>query len=98
MSDHFPIVDQIAEAATHASRAALLLACPRWHLARDEVVLRQILNVAGFPEAAHYVSVERLSLAAVRGPDGGDRIEIQLMRAQAILDLQTRARMEGSRP
>lgn len=95
MSDHFPIVDQITDARSHAERAALLLACPRWHLARDEAYLRQALNIAGFSEASVYVSVERVALNAVRGPDGNDRLEIQIMRAQAILDMQTKAILEG---
>jgi len=95
MSDHLPIVDQIADAQTHAERVALLLACPRGHLAQSEAVLRQILNVAGFAEAANYVTVERIALEAVRGPDGADRLEIQIMRAQTILDMRAKSVLEG---
>ncbi|MCO5153363.1 MULTISPECIES: hypothetical protein [unclassified Shinella] len=96
MSDHFPIVDQIDEVNTHAERVAILLACPRLHLARSELALRHRLNVAGFPEAADYVSIERIALEAVRGPDGADRLEIQIMRAQTILDMRAKAVQEGA--
>jgi hypothetical protein len=95
MSDLFPILDQISGARSHAERAALLLACPRWYLAQEEALLRQMLNVAGFSEAADYVSVERVALASVRGRDGSDRLEIQIMRAKAILDMQNRVTLEG---
>jgi hypothetical protein len=95
MSDYFAIVDQVAEAKSHAERMELLLSYPRWHLAQNEGPLNRILNVAGFREASNYVSAERIALYAVRGPDGADRLEIQIMRAQCILDMRAKSILEG---
>lgn len=92
MTALLPIIDELASAPDHVSRAHWLLAAPLAVLARDLAQVRPLLEAAGFREGLAYLDFEVAVLSAVRGPDGLPPIAISMMRDRARVGVQVIAR------
>ncbi len=97
MTDMLPIIEELADCRTHAERVAWLLACPLAILRDHSLIIRSILQRAGFQAGVAYVEAERVALNATRLPDGNHKPGIvELLRsAREGVALAAGSSMEG---
>lgn len=70
MSDLLPIVEQLADADTHAERSDWLFRCPISVLHRESMAIRRILHQAGLIAGVAYLEAVLSMSNARRLPDG----------------------------
>ncbi|ASY56471.1 hypothetical protein [Sinorhizobium sp. CCBAU 05631] len=92
MTQLLPIIEELADATDHATRARWLLETPLAVLMRDQVTVARLLSAAGFHEGLAYLAAEIAALSAVRGPDGLAAFSVRMMREHARIGIQVIAR------
>ncbi|NOV15892.1 hypothetical protein E5S70_07300 [Ensifer adhaerens] len=92
MTALLPIVEELADAADHHTRAQWLLAVPLTIIVRDHLTIRRLLTAAGFHEGLSYLEAEIAALSATRGRDGLAPITIRTTREYARIGVQIIAR------
>ncbi|WP_085032274.1 hypothetical protein [Ensifer aridi] len=98
MTTLLPIIEELADAPDHATRARWLLAAPLAVIIRDQVTIRRLLSAARFHEGLAYLEAEIAALSATRLKDGLAPITIRSTREYARIGIQVIARggEEGS--
>lgn len=91
-----PLVEELADCATHGERAALLLRAPPFVFYRDHMALRRILQTANHRAGVAYVEAKLAEQYATRQPDGSTVITILSAVYIAETDLKISARQEGA--
>lgn len=95
MTDMLPIVEELADCATHAERASWLLRAPPFVFHRDHMALRRILQAANHRAGVAYVEAKFSEQSATRMADGSTVITILSAVYIAETDLKISARYEG---
>ncbi|MBW9113138.1 hypothetical protein JNB88_05685 [Rhizobium cauense] len=96
MTAMLPLVDILADAATHAERADWLFRCPYWVIHREHMNIRRILQLSGLLEGVAYLDAMLSLTSARRLPDGSIPQTIVLPVHIAAHDLREAARAGAS--
>ncbi|WP_457661890.1 hypothetical protein [Sinorhizobium medicae] len=92
MTHLLPIIEELADATDHATRARWLLETPLAVLIRDQVTVARLLSAAAFHEGLAYLAAEISALSATRGPDGLAAFSVRMTREHARIGIQIIAR------
>lgn len=98
MSEFLPIIEQLADAATHGERADWLSRCPLGVIHREQVHIRVILNHRRFPEGVAYLDALLSLTNATRLPDGSSPPTVLMPVHMARIQMMEAARaVEGAK-
>lgn len=95
MTEMLPIVEELADCATHGERAAWLLRAPPFVFHREHMTLRRILQESNHRAGVAYVEAKLAEQSATRMADGSTAITILSAVYIAETDLKISARYEG---